>query len=309
MDNKSIMVAVDFGSTSNRALDSPSSWRRSWRRRSIWCTSARRCHSGQTEIDTPYVDAANAELTTLSARAESAGVTREPTSAARTSSLGCSKPSTSSAPQFVVVGSHGRSGVARVLMGSISESLTRRSHVPVLIVPAPEREKIAKLVAWSCRDCGHILADGESAESCPRCGEFPAHWLSAAITSDPATSPARLLVSIARRRRRASHSTCLKVAGDRTQGGPHVHAHSDPHGDPVRLVRFIARRRARHRRPADGRSDERGRRFPNRRRHASPSRWRSPSRTARMRRRRWRLLIAERDHCARLEQCAAIVQG
>jgi hypothetical protein len=40
-------------------------------------------------------------------------------------------------------------------------------------------------VAWSCRECGHILADGESAESCARCSDFPAHWLSAAITSDP----------------------------------------------------------------------------------------------------------------------------
>jgi hypothetical protein len=89
-------------------------------------------------------------------------------------------------PQLVVVGSHGRTGVKRVLMGSISESLARRSPVAVLIVPAPAREKMAKLMAWSCRACGHILVDGESAESCPRCDEFPGHWISATVSNEPA---------------------------------------------------------------------------------------------------------------------------
>ena len=59
------------------------------------------------------------------------------------------------------------------------------AFVPVLIVPAPAREKIAKLVAWSCRECGHILVDGESAESCPRCGDFPGHWITATVSDEP----------------------------------------------------------------------------------------------------------------------------
>ena len=35
---------------------------------------------------------------------------------------------------LIVLGSHGRSGASRVLLGSVAESVTRRSSVPVLIV-------------------------------------------------------------------------------------------------------------------------------------------------------------------------------
>ncbi|WP_331235607.1 universal stress protein [Natronorarus salvus] len=34
----------------------------------------------------------------------------------------------------IVIGSHGRSGVSRVLLGSVAETVTRRSPVPVTIV-------------------------------------------------------------------------------------------------------------------------------------------------------------------------------
>jgi len=37
---------------------------------------------------------------------------------------------------MVVVGSHGRRGVARALLGSVAESLVRTSSVPVAVVRA-----------------------------------------------------------------------------------------------------------------------------------------------------------------------------
>jgi nucleotide-binding universal stress UspA family protein len=43
------------------------------------------------------------------------------------------------APDFVVVGSHGRSALMRVLLGSVADQLCRRSRVPVFVVPAAER--------------------------------------------------------------------------------------------------------------------------------------------------------------------------
>jgi len=39
---------------------------------------------------------------------------------------------------LIVMSSHGRSGVRRALMGSVTEDVSRNSTVPVLIVPAPK---------------------------------------------------------------------------------------------------------------------------------------------------------------------------
>jgi len=47
-------------------------------------------------------------------------------------------------PEMVVVGSHGRGAVMRMLLGSVSTELSRRSPVPVLVVPAPGREEVAQ---------------------------------------------------------------------------------------------------------------------------------------------------------------------
>jgi nucleotide-binding universal stress UspA family protein len=38
---------------------------------------------------------------------------------------------------LIVMGSHGRSGIARALLGSKAEGMMRRSRVPVLIAPHP----------------------------------------------------------------------------------------------------------------------------------------------------------------------------
>lgn len=42
----------------------------------------------------------------------------------------------------IAVGSHGRSGISRAIMGSIAEKLVRRSEVPVLVVGPAAREAL-----------------------------------------------------------------------------------------------------------------------------------------------------------------------
>ncbi len=41
-------------------------------------------------------------------------------------------------PSFIVMATHGRSGLGRALMGSVAEGVVRRAPVPVMIVP-PQR--------------------------------------------------------------------------------------------------------------------------------------------------------------------------
>lgn len=42
-------------------------------------------------------------------------------------------------PAFIVIGSHGRTGLGRALMGSVAEGVVRRAPVPVMVVPAKGR--------------------------------------------------------------------------------------------------------------------------------------------------------------------------
>jgi len=43
--------------------------------------------------------------------------------------------------ELVVVGTHGRTGFRHLLLGSVAETLVRRSPLPVLTVPSPERRR------------------------------------------------------------------------------------------------------------------------------------------------------------------------
>jgi nucleotide-binding universal stress UspA family protein len=40
---------------------------------------------------------------------------------------------------LVIVGTHGRTGAARLLLGSVAEEIVRRSHVPVLVIRGPHK--------------------------------------------------------------------------------------------------------------------------------------------------------------------------
>jgi nucleotide-binding universal stress UspA family protein len=44
---------------------------------------------------------------------------------------------------LIVMGTHGRSGLGRVLMGSIAEAVTRKAHCPVLTLKKPQPNDLA----------------------------------------------------------------------------------------------------------------------------------------------------------------------
>ena len=187
MDNTSIMVAVDFGATSDHALNAAIDLARRLGAPLHLVNIVPPVALEPVEGKTPpaYVAEAEEEIARLRGRAEAAGVQTRTEVRSETVVFGLLEAIDELDPLLVVVGSHGRSGVARVLMGSISESLARRSRVPVMIVPAPERAQLAELAAWSCKECGYILGDSEASDSCPQCHAFPARWLTATVGSEP----------------------------------------------------------------------------------------------------------------------------
>ena len=82
-------------------------------------------------------------------------------------------------PDMVVIGSHGRSAVMRMLLGSVSTQIIHRSPVPVLVVPAPGREQ-----------AGEQPAPVES--SLPSVGQSPNETLDSSRTNDPASGSVSL---------------------------------------------------------------------------------------------------------------------
>lgn len=89
-------------------------------------------------------------------------------------------------PAMVVVGSHGKGAIARAFMGSVSETLCRRSSAPVLVIPTAHHPARAERQAWACEACGHILRDFETSLRCEHCGARPARWIAAPVDSEPA---------------------------------------------------------------------------------------------------------------------------
>ncbi|HWR01091.1 MAG TPA: universal stress protein [Chlorobaculum sp.] len=44
---------------------------------------------------------------------------------------------------IIIIGSHGKTGLSRLLMGSVAEAVVRKAKIPVLIVKAEEKEFIS----------------------------------------------------------------------------------------------------------------------------------------------------------------------
>jgi nucleotide-binding universal stress UspA family protein len=190
MDTQRILVAVDFTESSDLAMVEA---RRLAGKLGAGIALAHvvalppaspRDMIGRAEADLHSVEAAREQLEALIAECAREGIAAEKHLCVGSVVMGLMDLIEQLKPTMVVVGSHGKGRLTRALVGSVAESLLRRSPVPVLVVPSPKRRMAAQNAAWMCRDCGHILGH-EGTHRCHECGANPAHWVSAPIANTP----------------------------------------------------------------------------------------------------------------------------
>ena len=74
---------------------------------------------------------------------------------------------------LIVVGSHGRHGVARWLLGSVAEAVVRQAGCPILVVPPLPRELPVPAIEPACPEC--VLTRRESSGAEQWCEQHRKH--------------------------------------------------------------------------------------------------------------------------------------
>jgi nucleotide-binding universal stress UspA family protein len=192
MDKPTLLVAVDFTECSDAALEFALALAPSLGAELELLHVVALPVASPAEIIAPApmddfaMREARAQLADLVQRAVDRGVPARAQLAVGQPVFGILDEITRTRPLFAIVGSHGKRGLRRVLLGSVSEALCRASAAPVVVVPPPRRLLAGARVAWSCDACGHILGDGESTETCAGCARTPVRWNAAPIPDGPA---------------------------------------------------------------------------------------------------------------------------
>lgn len=140
-----IVVGVDFSPHSRQALEAATHLARDLGAPLVFVHAVPRLMPMETgtgimALD-PTVDAEAAKTSAIELSTEWAKVARQQGIATRTvvgvedaARLICREAETRVAA-LIVVGTHGRTGATRLLMGSVAERVVRHAHRPVLVVP------------------------------------------------------------------------------------------------------------------------------------------------------------------------------
>lgn len=82
-----------------------------------------------------------AQLTALAARVREAGLECETAALVGDTADQILTRASNDGAEMIVMGTHGRTGLKRVLLGSVSQKVLRRTKLPVLVVPVSERNR------------------------------------------------------------------------------------------------------------------------------------------------------------------------
>jgi nucleotide-binding universal stress UspA family protein len=142
---KKIFVPVDGSSASHKALGEALKFAKSEGARvclaHVYESFQATGTSGTVDLTNAFRDEGQLVLDEAGARAKAAGVafdTRLVEVAGRRASRALVEAAQEWGADLVMMGTHGRSGFERLVLGSIAQGVVRRSRVPVTLVPADE---------------------------------------------------------------------------------------------------------------------------------------------------------------------------
>ncbi len=152
MQIRSILLPTDFSDCANYALSSAASLARTFKA-SLVCVHVIEPivptvgYTGMTEplpiadISEQLEDSAERELPKIAACDECAGLEVEELIVHGEAASEIVRVAKERAIDLIVISSHGRTGLGRILFGSTAEAVVRHAHCPVLVVkPSDEKE-------------------------------------------------------------------------------------------------------------------------------------------------------------------------
>src|ERR671926_332057 len=143
MDIRTILLPTDFSECGNYALSYAASLARTFKA-SILCVNVIEPivptvgYSGMTE---PLEDSAERELPKLAECDECSGIDVEELVVHGEAASEIVRVAKERDVDLIVISSHGRTGLGRILFGSTAESVVRHASCPVLVVKPPQDEE------------------------------------------------------------------------------------------------------------------------------------------------------------------------
>lgn len=150
MNVRSILLPTDFSECAGYALPAAASLARMWRARLIclhviepimptvgWTPIAEPLPVA--DISEQIEDSAARELPKVARHEECAGLAVEDVITRGEAASEIVRVAKERAVDLVVISSHGRTGIDRMLFGSTAEAVVRYAHCPVLVVKPPEK--------------------------------------------------------------------------------------------------------------------------------------------------------------------------
>jgi nucleotide-binding universal stress UspA family protein len=167
-----VLVGIDFSEEARRALDAAKTLAKKSENAELHLVHVLPVPSGDGAAEvratrmlqyTDLIDDARRELDALAAQAASTGIRVSGHIRVGRPAVEIAQLASDLAADLVVVGTHGRNGINRLLLGSVAEGLVRHAPCPVLAV-RPKAPTASELIEPPCPDCVAVQRETKRAQ-------------------------------------------------------------------------------------------------------------------------------------------------